>query len=414
MFTFTFAHAADEVKPPEEYVTFIRKLKKEMVKRGISQKTVDKVYEKNYYHPEPLAVKMDRKQAEFVLTTTDYLNRVLNQKRVETAQKKYKELYPLFKDLEKKYGVQFEYLVAFWGIETNFGSTFGNFEVIDALTTLAYDKRRRNFFKEELYQALKIIDTYDIDFEKMEGSWAGAMGHFQFMPSTFNAYAVDYDGDDKIDIWHSFEDAVASAANYLSKMGWNANEAWGAEVSLPWNFDYSQAARTKLKTVEEWGKLGVRTTNGKALSFNKRTKAAIILPEGSRGRAYIVLPNFSKIMKWNRSENYALAVSKLADYAKSGSKFKAFTPSSNPKLKTEDISNLQSFINKVGIAKIDEDGQLGSKTKEAVRKLQKEVKMPQDGYPDYRLLQKINNYNPDIGFVVPVQPQKAKKDSSKK
>ena len=395
-----------EAEAPKEYNDFLKSLKKDMIKRGISKKTIEKVYAKNYYHPDPVVVKLDRKQVEFVMSSTDYLNRVVGDIRVKTAQKKYQELKPLFPKLEKEYGVQLEYLIAFWGIETNFGSTFGNFEVIDALTNLAYDKRRREFFTNELYQALKIIDKYDIDFEKMEGSWAGAMGHFQFMPSTFNAYAIDYDKDGKIDIWHSFEDAIASAANYLSEIGWKKDESWGTEVSLPWNFDYSATGRTKTKTVKEWKALGVKTKSGKQLTFNDNTKASIIMPEGRNGYIYIVLPNFNRIMQWNRSENYALAVSQLADYIKSSKKYKKFTRGDNEKLKTADVQKIQEFINKQGYANLKEDGQLGSQTKEAVKTVQRQVLLPADGYPDKRLLKKINEYNPDIGFAIPTQPQK--------
>ena len=395
-----------EVLIPVEYTEWLDELKKDMIKRGISKKTINKVYEKNYYKPDPEVVKIDRKQTEFVLSSTDYLNRVVNKKRVETARKKYKELYPLFKDMEKKYGVMFNYLVAFWGIETNFGETFGNYEIIDVLTTLAYDKRRAKFFRNELYQALKIIDEYDIDYEKMEGSWAGAMGHFQFMPSTFNTYAVDYDGDGKIDIWHSFEDAVASAANYLSKMGWKFDEPWGEEVSFKWNFDYVNTGRDNVKTVKEWKKLGVLRADGKALSLNENIKGAVIIPEGKKGRAYLVLDNFKKIMNWNRSENYALAVSSLADYIVSDKKWKEFEQARAERLKVEDVTKIQAFINKMGLDKLTEDGQLGSKTREAIKKVQKEAKLAQDGYPDYQLLQKINKYDKDVGFVVPAQPRK--------
>lgn len=398
--------AADKVEAPEEYLDWLDDLKEEMIDRGISKKTIKKVYAEDYYHPEPEVVKIDRNQTEFVLTFTDYANRVVTAKRVAEAQTKYKELYPLFKDLEGKYGVPFNYLVAFWAMESNFGRNFGNYQVVDALTVLSYDRRRPKFFREELYQALKIIDDWEIDHTKMEGSWAGAMGHFQFMPSTFNAYAVDYNGDGKIDIWHSFEDAAASAANYLHEAGWKAGEPWGAEVSLPWNFDYAQTGRTKLKTVKEWAAAGVRLADNKKLPFAAESKGAVLLPEGKKGKAYLVLHNFNVIMKWNRSENYALAVGLLADYTVSGKKWKAMAQVPAVRLKADDVLKVQAFINKLGWFKLDEDGQLGSKTREAIQKVQQKAKLQPDGYPDYQLLNKINKYNPDIGFAVPVQPRK--------
>jgi len=397
---------AEEIKPPQDYLDFLRKLKKEMVKRGISQATIDKVYAKNYYHPEPEVVKLDRKQAEFVMRSTDYLNRIVTAKRVHNARAKYKDLHPLLADLEEKYGVAPEYIIAFWGIETNFVETFGGFEVIDALTALAYDKRRRQFFTEELYHALKIIDTYHFEPEQMQGSWAGAMGHFQFMPSTLNAYGVDYDNDGRIDIWHSFKDAAASAANYLSAIGWRRGEPWGAEVTVPWDFDYSLSGRHTTKTIAEWKELGVKAKNGHELAFADDLKAALIMPEGRRGHIYLILPNFYRIMEWNRSENYALAVSTLADYIKNNHKYHAFSNDTHTHIKTKDIEKIQAFINKLELGKVKEDGQLGSTTKEAVKVLQKKAGLPADGYPDNRLLQKIDAYNPEAGFVIPVPPYK--------
>ena len=402
--------AAEKAETPEVYTKWLNALKEEMIERGISEKTIDLAYgENDYYHPDPEVVKIDRKQIEFVLTSTEYLNRVVNAQRVAKAREKYKQLYPLFKDMEEKYGVQINYLIAFWGMETNFGQNFGNYEVIDALTTLSYDKRRPKFFKEELFQALKIIDKWQVEPKQMEGSWAGAMGHFQFMPSTFNAYAVDYNGDGKIDIWHSFEDAIASAANYLSSMGWKPGQDWGMKVSLPWNFDYAMSGRDVKKTVKEWRKIGVKTKNNKKLELPDDEVVSIILPEGRKGAAYLIRENFRKIMNWNRSENYALAIGMLADYIKSDDKWTPAKMNPAVRVKTDDVLKIQAFINKLGWFKLDEDGMLGSKTRNAIKKVQKKANMPQDGYPDYQLLQKINRYNPKIGFAVPVPERKLHK-----
>ena len=397
---------AEDITPPKEYLQWLETLKTEMIERGISEGTIEEVYEQSYYHPKPEVVKIDRNQTEFVLTFTDYVNRVVNKKKVENAQVKYKELLPLFQDLEAKYNVPFNYLVAFWGMETNFGQIFGNYQVVDALTTLSYDTRRPKFFREELYQALKIIDTWDIDYTKMEGSWAGAMGHFQFMPSTFNAYAIDYNGDGKIDIWHSFEDAVASAANYLQQAGWKKGEPWGMEVSLPWNFDYALTGRHIKKTAAFWKKIGVKPVRGAKLPQDGKSLWAVIVPEGKKGKAFLVGQNFDVIMKWNKSENYALAIGILADYIQTQNQWKAYEKTPAERLKSDDVMKIQAFLNKLGFGKLAEDGQLGSKTRMAIQKMQLKAKMPADGYPDYQLLNKINKYNPEIGFAVPVQPQK--------
>jgi membrane-bound lytic murein transglycosylase B len=386
-----------KVKTPPEYTQWFESMKRDMVRRGISRETIDRVFTHDYYKPDPEVVRLDRRQTEFIMTATDYINRMINERRVTEAQRHFRELHPQFKDLEKKYGVGFHYLIAFWGVETNFGGTFGRFEVIDALTTLAYDKRRRKFFTEELYNALKMIDRHGFDHTKMESSWAGAMGHFQFMPSTFNAYAVSRRGDGKIDIW-TFDDAVASAANYLSRMGWNRGEEWGMAVSLPLDFEYKHTGLKHIKTVGEWDKMGVRLSDGKKINVNHRTRASIIVPEGHRGQAYMVFDNFRKIMRWNRSESYALAVGLLADYVRTGRKFQALEKTEATKVKTEDVKKFQQFFNRHFGGKLSEDGVPGPKTREAVKQVQKRAKLPEDGFIDYTLLNKINNYNPKVGF----------------
>ena len=394
---------------PKEYLCWLDELKQEMLNKGISQKTIDTVYAHDYYHPAPEVVKKDRKQLEFALTSTDYINRIVTKQRVTTARQHYQELKPLFLQIEQKYGVPGQYLAAFWGVETNFGSNFGGYNVISALTNLSYDTRRPKFFRNQLYEALKIIDDWNVDYTKMQGSWAGAMGHFQFMPSTFNLYAVDFNQDNQIDIWHSFADAAGSAANYLSSIGWKQNEPWGIEVSLPWNFDFSQTGRNKNKSIKEWRRLGVKTKDNKDIKLDKSIQGAIITPEGKNGAAYMVFSNFHKIMHWNRSENYALAVGILSDYVKSNKSWQPAKKNPATRLKTDDIIKIQAFINKLGWFKLEEDGQLGSQTREAIKKVQKASHLTADGYPDYQLLRKINNYNPDIGFAVPVPQRKLHK-----
>lgn len=402
----SFASSKTEIETPKEYTAWLEELKKEMISKGISKETIEKAYKKDYYHPEPEVVSLDRKQPEFVLTTTEYLNRLINTQRVITARKEYKLIKKEYAKIEENYGVPLEYLISFWALESNFGTRFGGFEIIESLTHLSYDKRRSNFFKNELYQALKIMDLYGFEPEDMTGSWAGAMGHFQFMPSTFNAYAVDYDKDGKIDIWNNFGDALASASNYLSKLSWRKNQPWGQEIKFTYKFDYINTGLQTTKTVEEWNRLGVRDLEYKSLSLDENMKASIILPEGRKGKGYIVFDNFKKIMIWNKAENYALAISKLSDYAKTEGAWKPEDENLAVKIKTADIILVQNFINKQKIDKIDSDGTFGSKTKLAIKKLQKKALIPADGYPDYRLLNKIRKFDKKIGFAVPVQPQK--------
>jgi len=406
----SFASHSDKT-PPQAWMTFLNTLKKEMLAKGISQKTIDKAYGNNtYYHPTPDVVAQDKKQAEFIMTSRDYVNRIVSEKRVENARKHYKTLNKKYKKIEDEFGVPLNYLVAFWGIETNFGQNKGKYHLIDGLTNLSYRNRRSKFFKNELYHVLKIMDTFDLENDKMLGSWAGAMGHFQFMPSTYQSYAIDYDGDGVVDIWDSFDDAIGSAANYLQSLGWKIDEPWGMAVSLPWDFDYTLTGYKIRKTVEEWENLGVLTLDGKKIELDPELKASIIIPDGRKGLAYLILGNFRRIMIWNRSENYALAVSLLADYISSQKKYHPVGVKGQYSLTNKDIEDVQRFSNKILHTHLTIDGKLGPKTKDAVKKLQAKAKMHQDGYPDYMLLQKISNYNTNLGFHVPVQPKKVKKN----
>lgn len=404
----------DDVTPPKAWMDFLSSLKKEMLAKGISQKTIDKAYGDNtYYHPKPDVVAQDKKQAEFVMTSRDYINKLVSATRVENARKEYKKLQKKYKKIEEEYQVPLNYLTAFWAVETNFGQNKGKYHLIDGLTNLSYNNRRAKFFKSELYHVLKIMDKFDLKNEKMLGSWAGAMGHFQFMPSTYNAYAIDYDNDGVIDIWDSFDDAIASAANYLHDLGWKPDEPWGEAVELPWNFDYTLAGYKTRKSVEEWQKLGVKAQGGKELSLNKDLKASIILPDGRKSQAYLILGNFRRIMIWNRSENYALAVGILADYIASNNKYRPISNKGQYAVTSDDVLKIQKFINKNMRLGLKEDGKFGPKTKEAVKKLQKKARMHEDGYPDYTLIKKIDNYDAKLGFHVPVQPKKKRAGTQK-
>ena len=398
---------ADNV--PSSYKSWHQNLKLEMESKGIKKKTLDSVFNECYFEESPTVIKADRNQVEFILSPTQYINRVVSKQRVNTAQKKYKELLPLLKKIEAKYGVQPEYLVAFWGVETNFGGNFGGHNLFKVLFQLSYDKRRRSFFEAQLLDAMKMVDNNNLDYKLLQSSWAGAMGHYQFMPSTFNAYAVSYNKGAKINIWSSYEDASSSAANYLSSIGWDRSQPSVVKVKLPWRFEYLNSGRRNKKTIKEWNNLGVRLSNNKKINQSNDTLAALIVPEGKNGDAYLVFNNFYKIMNWNFSENYALAISILADYIKSGDKWKAVPDTYNIKLTKDDIVVIQKFINAHKIAKIDEDGELGTGTKIAIQKLQNKLMLPADGYPNYQLLNRIKNHNPRNGFSIPVPPIKTHK-----
>src|SRR5690554_7171805 len=243
-------------------------------------------------------IELDRRQPEFTTTFADYLNRRVNDDRVSKGRELIKEHSALLERVTEATGVPAPYLVAFWGLETNFGSYFGKMSVPDSLTTLACDPRRSTFFTEQLIAALRIIDEGAIPVEQMEGSWAGAMGHVQFMPTVFLKHAVDADGDGRRDLWNSLPDAMMSAGRFLESMNWDGEYRWGREVLLPKNFDYSMADGRRLE-LDKWRKLGITDAFGKPLGRENIT-AALIVPAGHEGPAFLAYHNFKVIMGWNR------------------------------------------------------------------------------------------------------------------
>lgn len=285
--------------------------RQEALEKGISPQTFERAFRD--VAPIPRIVELDRKQPEFTLTLEEYVSRVVPQRRISLGKKKLAENRALLEQVAAEYGVQPRFLVAFWGIETDFGRLTGGFSVIAALTTLAYDGRRAEFFRDQLLDALQILEQGHIEPDQMTGSWAGAMGQAQFMPSTFRAYAVDFDGDNKIDLWRSKADVFASAANYLAEVGWDNDQTWGREVKLPEGFDTSLLGLETKKPLDEWDKLGVRRLSGNNLP-DRNLMASLVQPdEGKFVRTYLVYDNYRAILDWNRSHKFAVAVGTLAD-----------------------------------------------------------------------------------------------------
>lgn len=290
---------------------WLRNLRAEALAAGISQPTLDKAF-KNL-KPIPRVIELDRSQPEFKLTLKEYLQLVTPASRAVAGRKVMAENRTLLQEISRRYGVQPPYLVALWGIESSYGKVTGGFPVIGALATLAYDGRRGAFFRRELLQALEIIDAKHISTGNMRGSWAGAMGQVQFMPSTFQRFAVDYDGNGRIDIWWDRGDALASAANYLARCGWNGDQLWGREVFLPKGFDHGLSGLKTRKRLREWATLGVLRINGRDLPQKPNLPASLVKPDGPGGRAFLVYGNYRALLKWNRSHFFAVAVGTLAD-----------------------------------------------------------------------------------------------------
>ncbi len=337
----------------------------------------------------PRVIELDRKQPEFSETFYNYLYRRVNDFRVDKGRLLLQEHRPFLLQLTREYGVPPQYIVAFWGLETNFGAYLGKMNVLDSLATLACDPRRSEFFTQELMEALRILQSKVVTREQMLGSWAGAMGNMQFMPSAYRRYAVDADGDGRADLWGSLEDAFTSAAYFLQQLGWQRELRWGREILLPANFDYGLAGGDHEQPLSSWRKLGLTDVNGNLLPALD-LPASVIIPAGHTGPAFVAYENFDVIMKWNRSEFYALAVGHLADRIQGGKPLKQPPPNAE-RLTIETVKTLQEQLMALGYPSGEPDGILGSRTKRAIRQFQQERGLVADGYPSESVRQTISD-----------------------
>ena len=312
---FALPVSSHETRSNVPFAIWLKELRAEAASRGVRAATIEEALRGVKLIPR--VIELDRRQPEFTLTFRQYMDRVVPESRVKKGRQRLSENRELLEGIGRKYGVQPRFIVAFWGIETDFGRLSGGFPVIPALVTLAYDGRRSAFFRGELLHALDILDKNHIEPKNMVGSWAGAMGQTQFMPSSFVAYAVDHDGDGRKDIWNSRADALASGANYLSRQGWKGDQTWGRPVTLPEGFDTGLADLKVRKPLSDWQRMGVRRDDGSDLARRKLT-ASVVLPEGRDGPAFVVYNNYLTILKWNRSTFFALAVGFLADRLRDG------------------------------------------------------------------------------------------------
>jgi membrane-bound lytic murein transglycosylase B len=286
-------------------------LREEALSKGISPNTLDRSL--NNIEPIPRIIELDNNQPEHIRTLKDYLNMVVSEDRVQEGQEKLRANRLLLEKIARRYKVQSRFLVAFWGVETRYGRLSGKFPVMASLATLAFQGRRRAFFRKELLEALFVVDQGHMIPEAMMGSWAGATGQFQFMPSSFRRFGVDFDGDGRIDMAQPGADAFASAANYLTKCGWKGDQTWGREVQLPKSFNRKWIGLETHKSLSQWRSMGVRGLMGRRLPQKPHLTASLIEPDGPDGRAFLVYHNYRVILKWNRSQLFGLAVGLLAD-----------------------------------------------------------------------------------------------------
>jgi len=309
------------------FTQYVIQLKKEALAQGFNKNLIKTSFAHVKFHER--AVKADRKQPETVETLDTYLPKRVPSWKVKKARELYTKHQHILTKIGRNYNVQPRFIVALWGLETNFGKFTGGYNVISALSTLAYEGRREAFFKKQLWAALTILDENHISISNMKGSWAGAMGQNQFMPTSFLAYAVDGDGDGKKDIWNNKIDVFSSMANYLQKEGWNDELTWGRQVQLPKNFDTSlaipkntgnrknwlKAWSSTEKTLAQWQALGIRRTDGTNLP-NVNIKAALVFPDDEKGRAYLAYNNYKSLMHWNLSYYFVSSVGHLSDRIK--------------------------------------------------------------------------------------------------
>ncbi len=416
----------------EEFDTWRAGLEAEAAAAGISPQTIQATL--NHVELLPNVIKLDRSQPEFISTFLDYYAKRVNEARITRGKELMFAYEPLLHDLEQQYGVPPSILIAFWGMETNYGGYKGNIDTLSALATLALDGRRASFFRSQLLDAMRLADDGHFAVGSLRGSWAGAFGHMQFMPSTMLVYAMDGDGDRRIDLMNSIEDALTSAANYLSQAGWRRNEPAMLEVQLPSDFPWQDASLKLKRPVNQWRHLGVEldlndvaevaqspiapekivatqikpspetqsATSKTPLSnsqINSRTikakwpqvegQAAVLLPQGWRGPAFMVFDNFDVIMDWNRSVNYALSVAQLAKELEGGTPIMGGQLAEGGGLTLAQMLELQTALNAQGFDAGTPDGFPGLQTQSALRKYQIMQNLPADGYASLNMYQHV-------------------------
>ncbi len=356
----------------------LQNIRTDALRQGVPAAVVDKAF--LGLTPDQKVVDYDSRQPEFTLTYAKYIGQSVTPDRIAKGVQKMAQYRALLADLEREYGVPGQYLVAFWGMETNYGTYMGDFSVVRSVATLACMTKRVAFFSNETVQALRILAMNHMTSQQMKGSWAGAMGNMQFMPSTFTKYAVDRDGNGRIDIWQSMPDAFASAANFLRGIGFRPGLPSSDEVILPQGFPLEEADTTVEKPVKAWAAMGVKRAGGAPLPASDEP-ASIVLPAGWRGPAFILYPNFKAVMNWNRSTLYALAVGILARQIAGGPAVMQAAPDDDQPLSRNAVVDMQTRLTRLGFYNDEADGLLGPKTRSALRLFQKQVGLPADGHP---------------------------------
>lgn len=373
------------------FTSWIADFKKQARASGLSEKTVEDAFAD--VHLNPKVLKADAFQPEFTKPIWSYLDGAASPYRIKKGKEGLETHKELFGNLQERYDVQARFVVAIWGLESSFGAITGDFGVIEALATLAFNGRRAKFARTQLMAALEIIEAGDMPAAGLTGSWAGAMGHGQFIPTTYLAYAVDHDGDGRRDIWSNYGDVFASISNYLANSGWQPGQDWGREVILPPDFDYALADRRSMQTMKEWRTLGVTFTNDDAVPDVERS-ASIIVPAGHTGPAFLIFQNFRAVLRYNNSTAYALAIGLIADQVAGGPGVTKPWPRDLKLLSRDERMELQRRLTDQGMPTGGVDGIIGGKTRNAIRAFQKQTGMVADGFATMVLLEKLRQEPP--------------------
>jgi lytic murein transglycosylase len=376
-----FAFGGSAHAQQQSFQQFLDELWPDAKAKGITRATFDVAFKG--VTPDERVIKATKKQPEYGRPFGDYVNMIANQRRITTGQRKAKELQKLFDEVEQKFQVEREIIIAIWGIETDFGSAKDRWDVFRSLSTLAYVRYRPPYFRNELMVALKIMQDGHIGRGEMLSSWAGAMGQTQFMPTNFVDYAIDFSGDGKADIWANVPDAMGSTGNYLKKYGWVPNLPWGFEVRVPDNFDY----RLSRGTFAEWTKRGVRRVDGKPYPANE--DGILFFPAGYKGPAFLVTRQFENLKEYNNSDAYAVAVGHLADRIAGGGPFQAKWPADDHQLSREARIGLQKEMAKRGYKVKEFLGRIDFDLRDNIRVEQAKLGMVPDGTPTPAFLEKL-------------------------
>jgi membrane-bound lytic murein transglycosylase B len=390
--------------PSVPFADFLPLLHAELVSRGVpvalSQQALTGL------SPDLDVVNLLHRQPEHDRTTGQYVSMLVSLERIGVGRQRMAEQAATLATIEARFGVDRHVVAAVWGVETTYGEGKGDRPVVRSLATLAFaDSRRPQFWREELAAALKIVQAGDIPLEALNGSWAGAMGHTQFMPTTYLRHAADFDGDGKRDIWRSAGDALASTANYLKASGWTKGQPWGFQVILPSGFDFGHSAPGRSKRAADWQALGVSTPAGEPWPATS-TELSLLLPSGASGPAFLVTTNFRSILRYNASTSYALSIGLLANALESGEAPKVTWPQSDRALTRAEREELQRLLTGAGHDTGAPDGIIGSQTRAAIRNWQRSQSLPQDGHPSEGVLVRLRGTSSQApeAFGAPSRP----------